>query len=65
MVGIIGARSQDLLLFEKELSSFADELLISTDDGSRGHKGLVTDLLRDRLETDKTVFEVVAVGRCP
>lgn len=65
VVGIIGARSKDLLLFEKELSSFADELLISTDDGSRGHKGLVTDLLRDRLEKDKTVFEVVAVGPVP
>lgn len=65
VVGIIGARSKDLLLFEKELSSFADELLISTDDGSRGHKGLVTDLLRDRLEADKTVFEVVAVGPVP
>ena len=65
VVGIIGARGKDLLLFEKELSSFADELLISTDDGSYGHKGLVTDLLRDRLEKDKTVFEVVAVGPVP
>lgn len=65
VVGIIGARSKDLLLFEKELSSFADELLISTDDGSYGHKGLVTDLLRDRLEKDKSVFEVVAVGPVP
>ena len=61
VVGIIGARGKDLLLFEKELSSFADELLISTDDGSYGHKGL----LRDRLEKDKTVFEVVAVGPVP
>ena len=62
VVGIIGARNKDLLLFEKELASFVDELLISTDDGSYGHKGLVTDLLRDRLESDKDVFEVVAVG---
>ena len=65
VVGVIGARSKDLLLFEKELSSFADELLISTDDGSYGHKGLVTELLRDRLEKDKSVFEVVAVGPVP
>ena len=63
--GIIGARSKDLLLFEKELKLFVDELLISTDDGSYGHKGLVTDLLRDRLEKDKSVFEVVAVGPVP
>ena len=65
VVGVIGAHTKDLLLFEKELSSFAHELLISTDDGSYGHKGLVTDLLRERLETDKDVFEVVAVGPVP
>ena len=65
VVGVIGARSKDLLLFEKELSSCVDELLISTDDGSYGHKGLVTELLRDRLEKDKDVFEVVAVGPVP
>ena len=65
VVAVIGARSKDLLLFEKELASFADELLISTDDGSYGHKGLVTDLLRQRLEQDKSVFEVVAVGPVP
>lgn len=65
VVGIIGARSKDLLLFEKELKLFADELLISTDDGSYGHKGLVTELLIKRLEEDKEVFEVVAVGPVP
>ncbi len=65
VIGVIGARSKDLLLFEKELSTFVDELLISTDDGSYGHKGLVTDLLVDRLEKDKDIFEVVAVGPVP
>ncbi len=65
VVGVIGARSKDLLLFEKELSSFVDELLISTDDGSYGTKGLVTHLLHDRLEKDKDVKEVVAVGPVP
>lgn len=65
VVAIIGARSKDLLLFEKELKSFVDELLISTDDGSYGHKGFVTQLLKDRLEKDKDVAEVVAVGPVP
>jgi len=65
VVAVIGARSKDLLLFEKELSLFADEMLISTDDGSYGHKGLVTELLRERLERDKSVAEVVAVGPVP
>ncbi|MEG1609825.1 MAG: sulfide/dihydroorotate dehydrogenase-like FAD/NAD-binding protein [Bilophila sp.] len=65
VVSIIGARSKDLLLFENELTSFSDEVLISTDDGSYGHKGFVTELLRERLEQDKSVHEVVAVGPVP
>jgi ferredoxin--NADP+ reductase len=65
VVAVIGARSRELLLFEKELSSFADELLIATDDGSYGRKGLVTELLRERLLEDTSVGEVVAVGPVP
>ena len=65
VVAVIGARSKDLLLFEQELSSFADEMLIATDDGSYGRKGLVTELLRDRLKQDTSVAEVVAVGPVP
>lgn len=65
VVAIIGARRKDLLLFEKELSSFCPEVLISTDDGSVGRKGLVTDILRERLENDKSVAEVVAIGPVP
>ncbi len=65
VVSIIGARNKDLLLFENELKLFADEVLVSTDDGSYGHKGLVTELLVDRLEKDKSVSEVVAVGPVP
>lgn len=65
VVGIIGARSKDLLLFEKELASFVDELVVCTDDGSYGRKGLVTEFLRERLEADKSVFETVAVGPVP
>lgn len=65
VVAIIGARRKDLLLFEKELSAFCPEVLVSTDDGSAGRKGLVTDILKERLETDKTVKEVVAIGPVP
>ena len=65
VVAVIGARRKDLLLFEKELSSFCPEVLVSTDDGSAGRQGLVTDILRERLESDKTVAEVVAIGPVP
>ncbi len=65
VIAIIGARSKDLLLFEDELKSFADELYVCTDDGSYGRQGLVTDLLKELLEKDKSVGEVVAVGPVP
>ncbi len=65
VVSIIGARSKDLLLFYNELNLFCPEVLVSTDDGSFGHKGLVTELLQQRLENDKSVAEVVAVGPVP
>lgn len=65
VVAIIGARSHDLLLFEEELKSFANELYVCTDDGSYGRKGLVTGLLQEILEKDKNVREVVAVGPVP
>ena len=65
VVAIVGARSKDLLLFCTELDCFCPELLIATDDGSSGHKGFVTDVLRERLEKDKNVSEVVAIGPVP
>lgn len=65
VVSIIGARSADLLLFEEELSKFSHEVLIATDDGSKGQKGFVTQVLKERLESDPDVKEVVAVGPVP
>ena len=65
VVAVIGARNKDLLLFCDELGSFCPEVLIATDDGSRGHKGFVTELLKTRLEEDKEIAEVVAVGPVP
>ena len=65
VVSVIGARSADLLLFEEELSKFSHEVLIATDDGSKGQKGFVTQVLKERLESDPEVKEVVAVGPVP
>ena len=66
VIACIGARNKDLLLFEKELSLFCDEVLISTDDGSAGQKGIVTDLVRSRLDSEgANIAEVVAVGPVP
>ena len=66
VIACIGARNKDLLLFQKELSLFCDEVLVSTDDGSEGRQGIVTDLVRDRLDSEGgNIAEVVAVGPVP
>ncbi len=65
VVAAVGARSAELLLFCNELEGFCPEMMVSTDNGSRGHKGFVTELVKKRLEDDPTVAEVVAVGPVP
>jgi ferredoxin--NADP+ reductase len=49
VIGIIGARSKDLLILEGEMKKVCDELFVITDDGSSSKKGFVTDTLRDLL----------------
>jgi len=58
---ILGARNKDLVLFEKELESISEKLIITTDDGSYGTKGFVTDALKEVLST-KLPDLVIAIG---
>ncbi|MFH1440800.1 MAG: sulfide/dihydroorotate dehydrogenase-like FAD/NAD-binding protein [Candidatus Omnitrophota bacterium] len=51
VISIIGTRSKDLLILENQMGKISDELFISTDDGSYGHKGFVIDVLKDLLKT--------------
>jgi ferredoxin--NADP+ reductase len=62
VISIMGARSRDLLFWEDRLRSVSDELIVTTDDGSYGRKGLVTEPLKEILERDKNVSRVVAIG---
>jgi ferredoxin--NADP+ reductase len=50
VMGIIGARSKDLLILEDKMQKVCDELFITTDDGSYGRGGFVTDVLKGLLE---------------
>mgnify|MGYP002748688131 CR=1 FL=1 len=59
---IIGARNKDLIVFEQEMKSIADELIITTDDGSYGRKALVTAPLKELCEKDVPPDEVFAIG---
>lgn len=52
VISIIGARTADLLFWEDKMASVSDELLVTTDDGSKGIKGLVTQVLKDVLERE-------------
>lgn len=62
VIGIIGARSKDLLIYEDLMNSTCDELKIVTDDGSYGAKGFVSDPLRDILSSGRKVDRVWAIG---
>ena len=61
VISIIGARTADLVILKEEMAAVSDELLICTDDGSLGRKGLVTELLKEVLEREKPDL-VVAIG---
>jgi len=60
-ISIIGFRSRDLIFWEDKFRKYSDELIITTDDGSFGEKGLVTNPLKRVLEEIK-VDLVVAIG---
>ncbi len=62
VVSIIGARTQDLLILEPEMASVSDELLVATDDGSKGHHGFVTDVLKQLIEAGRDIEHVIAIG---
>lgn len=60
---IIGSKSKELLILENEIKKVADNVYITTDDGSYGSKGLVTDILEDLIENKEKKYDfVVAIG---
>ncbi len=62
VVSILGARTAELLLLEKDLAELSDELYVSTDDGSRGFKGFTSDVLKNLLSEGRNFDYVFAVG---
>lgn len=59
---IAGFRSTDFIILEKEMQAVSDRLIITTDDGSNGTKGFVTDRLGELLNDGERFDEVLAVG---
>ena len=62
VISIIGARNKDLIIFKEKMEAVSDELIITTDDGSAGQKGFVTDPLKAMLEAGEKIDLVLAIG---
>ncbi|HDP99027.1 MAG TPA: NADPH-dependent glutamate synthase [bacterium] len=63
LIIIIGARSKDMLILEEEMKAISHQFYVTTDDGSYGHHGFVTDELKRLIEQEKTKIDrVVAIG---
>jgi ferredoxin--NADP+ reductase len=62
VISIIGARTKDLLVLEEENRATSDELYVTTDDGSYGTHGFVTDELARLLQEEAQIDLVVAIG---
>ena len=59
---IIGFRNKDLIILEKEMKEFSTNLIVTTDDGSNGTKGFVTDILKAQIEAGRNYDLVIAIG---
>ena len=59
---ITGFRNKELIILEEELKKVSDKLIITTDDGSNGLQGFVTDRLKEEIEAGNRFDEVIAIG---
>lgn len=62
VISILGARNEKLLMLEKEIEGYSDELHICTDDGSKGQKGFVSDILQGLIDEKRKIDMVMAIG---
>ena len=61
VIAIIGAKSKKYLFWEDRFKKVCDKVLIATDDGSKGKKGLVSDVLKELMQKEK-IDLVIAIG---
>jgi ferredoxin--NADP+ reductase len=65
VITIIGSRCEDALIFRKENEAQSHQFFITTDDGSCGRKGFVSDELKHLIESGSKIDRVIAVGPVP
>lgn len=61
VITIIASRSKELLILEDEMRAFSDELIVMTDDGSHGRKGLITEGMEEVIKREK-INECITIG---
>ena len=62
VTGIVGFRNKDLVILEDEFAACSDKLVMMTDDGSHGQKGVVTAPLEELIKSGENYDEVIAIG---
>jgi NAD(P)H-flavin reductase len=62
VIGVIGFRSKDLMFWQDKFAAVCDELIVCTDDGSAGIKGLVTEGIRQAAARHPDIDECIAIG---
>jgi ferredoxin--NADP+ reductase len=62
VISIIGARTANLLILEEDMKKVSDEVYISTDDGTKGHKGFVSDVVKMLIDKGYAFDRVYAIG---
>jgi len=65
VVSIIGSRTKDLLILEKEVGENSDRLVVTTDDGSYGVHGFVSNVLQEMIDKGEKIDRVFAIGPVP
>lgn len=65
VIAIIGARDRSLLILEDEMRDASHELYVTTDNGSYGRKGFVSDVLKELIESGRKIDLVFAIGPVP
>ncbi|TCS77247.1 sulfide/dihydroorotate dehydrogenase-like FAD/NAD-binding protein [Pectinatus cerevisiiphilus] len=62
VISIMGAKNKEILILEKQMRAVSDEVLVTTDDGSYGIKGFVTNALQQIIDRGEKIDEVIAIG---
>jgi ferredoxin--NADP+ reductase len=65
VISIIGSRTKDLLILEKEMGAISDRLIVATDDGSYGFHGFVSQVLQEMIAKGEKIDRVFAIGPVP